>query len=299
MTGTAAFTFGFDASVQLGDFVVRWQTLGVAVAVLAGLAWCALIAGRTPAFDTWIGQRADGSDVSGGVWHMRRDDLLFIVLGVLPGAVVLGRVGYGLLHADWYAPDWRQLLDPSTGSVELTGAVAGGALTGIYVAALLDAPVARWLHVAIRPLLLTLALGKAAAVLGGDGQGLLQVNGGFATAYAGAGPWGSAGAALPAIPSQLLEAGMDVAVLGLVALLGWRTGLRRADGRLFAVGLAAWALGRALVATTWRDEAVLGPLKGEQLISLAVAAVAAGAALAATLVIRRRGRPGVALPALS
>jgi hypothetical protein len=92
---------------------------------------------------------------------------------------------------------------------------------------------------------------------------------------------------------------MAVAVLVLVALLGWRTGLRRADGRLFAVGLAAWALGRALVATTWRDEAVLGPLKGEQLISLAVAAVAAGAALAATLVIRRRGRPGVALPALS
>jgi len=61
---------------------------------------------------------------------MRRDDLLFIVLGVLPGAVVLGRVGYGLLHADWYAPDWRQLLDPSTGSVELTGAVAGGRSPG-------------------------------------------------------------------------------------------------------------------------------------------------------------------------
>ena len=92
---------------------------------------------------------------------------------------------------------------------------------------------------------------------------------------------------------------MAVAVLVLVTLLGRRAGLRRAYGRLFAVGLAAWALGRALVATTWRGEAVLGPLKGEQLISLAVAAVAAGAALAATLVIRRRGRPGVALPALS
>jgi hypothetical protein len=92
---------------------------------------------------------------------------------------------------------------------------------------------------------------------------------------------------------------MDVAVLGLVALLGRRTGLRRADGRLFAVGLATWALGRALVATTWRDEAVLGPLKAGQLICLVVAAVAVGAALAATLVIRRRGRPGVALPALS
>ena len=300
MTGAALFTFGFDASVHLGDFVLRWQTLGTAVAVLAGLAWCALIAGRTPAFGRWMRERPDDVDGSGGIWHMRRDDLLFIVLGVLPGAVVLGRVGYGLLHADWYAPDWRQLLDPATGSVELTGAVVGGTLTGIYVAALLDAPVGRWLQVAIRPLLLVLALGKAAEVLGGEGQGLLQVGtGGFVTAYAGVGPWGSPSAALPAIPSQLLEAGMAALVLVLVTLLGWRTGLRRADGRLFAVGLAAWALGRALVATTWRDEAVLGPLKAEQLICLAVAGVALLATLAATLLIRRRDRPEVALTAPS
>ncbi len=226
MTGAAVLTFGFDASVQLGEFVLRWQTLGIAVAVLAGLAWCALIAGTDPGLRR-LDRRApdDGSDGSGGIWHMRRDDLLFIVLGVLPGAVVLGRVGYGLLHADWYDPDWRQLLDPASGSVELTGAVVGGTLTGIYVAALLDAPVGRWLHVAIRPLLLVLALGKAAEVLGGEGQGLLVVDGGgFATAYAGAGPWGSPGAALPAIPSQLLEAGMAAVVLVLVTLLGWRTG---------------------------------------------------------------------------
>ncbi len=294
MTGAAVLAFGFDASLQLGDFVVRWQTLGVALAVLAGLAWCALIAGRTPAFDSWIGELPDGGAGPGRGWHIRRDDLLFIVLGVLPGAVVLGRLSYGILHADWYSHDWRQLLDPATGSVELTGAVVGGTLTGIYVAALLDAPVGRWLHVAIRPLLLVLALGKAAEVLGGGGQGaLVPGGGGLATAYAGAGPWGSAGADLPAIPAQLLEAAMVAGVLVLVTLLGWRSGLRRADGRLFAVGLATWALGRALVAATWRDDVVLGLLKAEQLLCLVVAAVAGGAAVAATLVIRRRRGAGI------
>jgi hypothetical protein len=90
------------------------------------------------------------------------------------------------------------------------------------------------------------------------------------------------------VPAQLLEAGMAAGVLVLVTVLGWRSGLRRADGRLFVVGIAAWALGRALVATTWRDDAVLGPLKAEQLICLVVAAAATGAALTATLVIRRR-----------
>ena len=174
--------------------------MGLAVAALAGLAWCALIAGRTPAFETLIGEPQDAAR-SGDTWHMRRDDLLFIILGALPGAVILGRLGYGLLHADWYARDWRQLLDPAGGSLELTGAVVGGTLTGIYVAALLDAPVGRWLHVAIRPLLLVLALGKAAEVLGGGGQGALVLDGGgFATAYAGPGPWGAPARSCPRFP---------------------------------------------------------------------------------------------------
>ena len=294
MTGAASavLVLGFDATLQVGELAVRWQTLGIAVAVLAGLAWCALIAGRTPAFETWIGERPDEGDGSSGAWHLRRDDLLFIVLGVAPGAVIFGRLGYGLLHADWYALDWRQLLDPAGGSLELTGAVVGGTLTGIYVAALLDAPVGRWLHVAIRPLLLVLAVGKAAEVLGGGGQGALVLDGGgFATAYAGSGPWGSPGAELPAIPAQLLEAAMATGVLVLVGMLGWRSSLRRADGRLFAVGLALWALGRALVAATWRDDAVLGSLKTVQLICLSVAALAFSLPVAAWLA-RRRAHAG-------
>ena len=295
---SAVLAFGFDASLHVGDLAIRWQTLGIALAVLAGLAWCSLIAGRTPSAEPGTGQPDGPGGGAVGAGHLRRDDLLFIVLGVLPGAVILGRVGYGLIHADWYQRDWRLLLDPASGSLELTAAVVGGTLTGIYVAALLDAPVGRWLHVAIRPLLLVLALGKAAEVLGGSGQGALVIDGGaLATAYVGPGPWGSPGAELPAIPAQLLDAAMATGVIALVGLLGWRSRLRRPDGRLFAIGLAAWALGRGLVATTWRDAAVLGALNAEQLICLVVAAVAGGAALGATLLIRRgRGSP-VAPPA--
>jgi prolipoprotein diacylglyceryltransferase len=181
--------------------------------------------------------------------------------------------------------------------MELTGAVIGGTLTGIYVAALLDAPVGRWLHVAIRPLLLVLALGKAAEVLGGGGQGTLVADGSaFATAYAGPGPWGSPGANLPAIPAQLLDAAMATAVLVLIGALGWRSRLRRADGRLFAIGLAAWALGRAGIAATWRDAPVLGALNAEQLICLVVASLAGGTAIVATLAIRRRHDVPIAAP---
>jgi phosphatidylglycerol:prolipoprotein diacylglycerol transferase len=283
----AAITFDFDPYLHLGDRAVRWETLGVAAAVLVGIVVAALLAGRTPGHELLIGEEEIPEEEQEGPWHLRRDDLLFIILGAVPGAVVLGRLGYGLLHLDYYGGQWRALLDPGQGSLELTLAVVGGTLTGIYVATLLDAPIGRWLHTAIGPLLLVLALGKAAEALGGTGQGVVS-RAAWATAYLPPGPWGSPGAEIPAHPSQLYEAGVTLLVLlALGALVRW-TPLRRADGRLYAVGLGLWALGRCLVATTWRDPTVVGPLSAEQLICLATAAVAFGVALGATLARRRR-----------
>jgi len=83
--------------------------------------------------------------------HLRRDDLLFIALGAVAGAVVGARAGYGLLHADYFATECGALLDRRRGAGADLG-VAGGTLTGIYVAALLDARSAV-VHVAIGPLL--------------------------------------------------------------------------------------------------------------------------------------------------
>lgn len=289
----AAIIFDFDPYLRLGDRAIRWETLALAGSILVGIVVAALVAGRTPGQDLLIGEEEPPDEEREGPWHLRRDDLLFILLGVVPGAVILGRLGYGLLHADYYAGDWRALVDPGQGSLELTLAVVGGTLTGIYVAALLDAPVGRWLHVAIVPVLLMLGLGKAGQALGGSGQGAV-VDLAWATAYLPPGPWGSAGAAIPSHPSQLYEAGMTLAVLLVVILLARLTPLRRADGRLYAVGIGLWALGRGFVASTWRDPAKLGSLSAEQVICLVVTAIMLGAAVVVTLA-RRRAR--VRLPA--
>jgi prolipoprotein diacylglyceryltransferase len=150
------------------------------------------------------------------------------------------------------------------------------------VAALLDAPVSRWLHVAIRPLLLMLALGKLGQVLGGTGQGAFVLDGSVpTTAYLGNWAWGSLGPEIPAIPSQFYEGLITLVVLLVVGLLGAYTGLSRPDGRLFAIGLGLWAFARGLVATTWRDSPATGTLKVEQIICLVVAAIALSAAMAA------------------
>jgi phosphatidylglycerol:prolipoprotein diacylglycerol transferase len=263
---TAVIAFDFDPLLHLGDGVVRWETIGIAASIFAGL----VIAGLAI-------RPAD----------LRFDDLLFVVLGIVPGAVVGGRLGYVLLHPAWFGADPGRILDPAVGSLELTFALVGGALTGALVAVLLDGQPGRWLHAATLPTLVALAGGKLATVLGGRGQGL-PWDGDLATAYLGPGPWGSLAPQLPSHPSQVYEALVTTSIL--VAVMGLLTipVVRRPDGRSFLIAIAAWAIGRALVATTWRDPVVVGPLRLEQALDLVVAA--ASMVLLILLLVRQARR---------
>ena len=262
---TALIAFDFDPLLHLGDGAVRWETIGVAAAIFVAL----VVGGVTV--------RSLG---------LRIDDLLFVVLGIVPGAVVGGRLGYVFLHPAWFGSDPGRIVDPGVGSLELTLAVVGGALTGAIVAVLLDGQPGRWLHAATLPTLLALAGGKLATILGGRGQGQ-PWDGDWATAYLGPGPWGSLAPQVPSHPSQVYEALVTIAILVIVMGLLRIRALRRPDGRAFLIAIAAWALGRALVATTWRDPVASGPFRLEQVIDLAVAA-GAGILLALLLVRQRR-----------
>jgi phosphatidylglycerol:prolipoprotein diacylglycerol transferase len=262
---TALIAFDFDPLLHLGDGVVRWETIGIAGAIFAAL----VVAG--------LSVRSLG---------LRLDDLLFVVLGIVPGAVVGGRLGYVFLHPAWFGADPGRIIDPAVGSLELTLAVVGGALTGAIVAVLLDGQPGRWLHAATLPTLLALAGGKLATVLGGRGQGQ-PWDGSWATAYVGSGPWGSLAPGVPSHPSQVYEALFTVAILvGTMALLTIPA-FRRPDGRAFLVALGAWAVDRAVVATSWRDPVTVGPFRLEQVLDLATVA---GAALALALVLVRERR---------
>ena len=266
---TALIAFDFDPLLHLGDGAVRWETIGVAAAIFVAL----VVGGLTV--------RSLG---------LRVDDLLFVVLGIVPGAVVGGRLGYVFLHPAWFGSDPGRIVDPGVGSLELTLAVVGGALTGAIVAVLLDGQPGRWLHAATLPTLLALAGGKLATILGGRGQGQ-PWDGDWATAYLGPGPWGSLAPQVPSHPSQVYEALVTIAILVIVMGLLRIRALRRPDGRAFLIAIAAWALGRALVATTWRDSVASGPFRLEQVIDLAVAA---GAGILLALLLVRQRRAGAA-----
>lgn len=290
----AVFLFEFDPTTLVDGIAIRLETAGIAFALFVGLGSAAVIARGF----------ARGGRPAPAL------DLLLLAIAATPGALVGGRIGYALLHLDYYEANPLRLLDPSTGGFQLGLAIVGGVATAGLFALTLGGRVRTWLQVAALPLLAMLGLAKLATALGGSGQGA-PWGGPFATAYLGAGPWGSLDPGTPAWPSQLIE-GLFVLVGAaiLVVLIAPEAtptpeGRRRAgrpsvadrtagrtalapadrdrpltiaggsptvpDGRAFFIALWVWATARLFAAFTWRDAPVLGPLRADQLISLGIA----------------------------
>ena len=119
---------------------------------------------------------------------------------------------------------------------QLSLAVVGGVLTAAYLLRLLGAPVGRWAHVAVFPLLLALGAGKCAEVLAANGQGLPSEVA-WATLYKGDGPWGSLVPEMPSHPAQLYEGLLVLLLLQLMAILAARGAFRSVDGTALFAGL--------------------------------------------------------------
>ena len=264
---TAVIAFEFDPLLRLGEsLVVRWQTVALAVVIATALVLAALMA------------RRDG---------LRADDLLYIAVGTVPGAVIGGRIGYVLLHLDFFQANPGSILDPGLGAMELAFGVVGGVFTGSVVASLLGAPVGRWRQAAALPLLFVLGVGKLTMILGGAGQGTPS-DATWATAFLGPGPWGSLAPALPSQPSQAYEGIATVAILVVLMAVMWIGAFTRRDGRVLFVGIALWAFARAAIATTWRDESILGGLNTGSLMAIAVGVGSLLVVIAMTIRASRR-----------
>jgi prolipoprotein diacylglyceryltransferase len=314
----AVTQLNFDPTTSVLGLSIRWETLALAGVVLLVLVLAAVSSGRDR------GGAVRGVD---GVVapKLRRDDLILIGFGAVPGAVVGGRLSYALIHLDYYWANPGALTDPGQGGFGLTLAVVVGALTAIAVARLLAAPINRWLSVAALPVLLGLGLGKFTMVLGGAGQGR-YTGSSLATAYAGDGPWGSLNPTFAAFPSQIAEGILVLAVAVLVLLvppmLRFRVTVSRHEidlhlaprrdwllltgGRRFMTVFALWAAARFVAEFTWRDAHVLGPFVADQLVLALVIALgfvgpellggsrrlrrAVAARLAARLAARRAAR---------
>lgn len=298
----ALIELNFDPLFRIAGMTIRWQTIGVTIGLLIAIAMAALMSPDVRNQGPFFRRRqpdlrplfphAPKVEHAHRVRPLRLDDMLLIIAGIVPGAVVVGRAFHGLDFWSYYASQPGKLFDPSVGSLSLLGAVIGGLMTASYVARMIDAPVRRWADAAAVPMLLALGLGKLAQLLGGSGQGL-PFDGTWAVAFTGAGPWVSTNPAMASHPAQIYEGLWMLAGIPIVLLVAgrryeplrvnrfvaWADRTAR-EGALFAGALGWFLLGRLVVGYTWRDEAIVGGLNVEQtlaLITMMVALLAYGA----------------------
>jgi prolipoprotein diacylglyceryltransferase len=259
----AVISLSFDPVLRLGDTAsVTYETIALAIVVFLGLALAARIGSQTPTVVPYV--PAPG---------LRVDDLVFIVVGAVPGAIVGGRLGAVLEHVDFYSANPGAIVDPGQGGLTLTLAVPLAILTGGLIARLLGAPVGRWLHAAALPMLFVLAAGKLVGVLGATGQGAPS-DLFWATSYEGPGPWGSLAAGMPSHPAQVYEAVLVTVAIGGLVVASRLDVVARLDGAAMFVALGLWAIARFVVAFTWRDSVIAPPLRADQVLALVVFAVA-------------------------
>ncbi len=257
----AVITVAFDPLLYFADTSIRIQTVVLAGIIFVSLLLLARIGRLTPMEGPYVPPLT-----------LQPAELPFLLLGVIPGAVIGGRLDYVLVHLDYYLVHPASILDPAQGGLGLGLAVPGAILGGVFMAQLMDTQTERWMHAATLPALLALAAGKLASVLAAEGQGQ-PTDLPWATAYLGDGPWSSLAAWVPSHPSQVYEAILTFIVLLLLGL-ALRAGVfARRNGSALLVAVALWALARALVVFTWRDAGVLGPIRAEQLILACVVLV--------------------------
>ena len=254
----AVIRFAFDPLLHLGDNTIRLETVVLAAVILVGILLAVVIGRVTPMEGPYVPAPT-----------LRPGDVPFLILGVVPGAVVGGRLDYVLVHLDFYLAHPEAVIDPTQGALGLGLAVPGAIVGGALIARLVDAPLDRWLHASVLPMLFMLGAGKLAGVLSASGQGSLS-DLPWATAYSGDGPWDTLAAWLPAHPSQVYEAIGTAAILVFLGLAIRAGAFSRRNGTALLIGLVLWAIVRAFVVLTWRDETVMGPLRAEQLVMIAV-----------------------------
>jgi hypothetical protein len=68
------------------------------------------------------------------------------------------------------------------------------------------------------------------------------------------------------------EALLTVVVAIVLVVASALGAFRRPDGIAWLAAVGGWAVARVVVATTWRDAPVLGPLRAEQLLAIGLVA---------------------------
>ena len=227
--------------VHAGPLMVSWYGVIVALAIVVG-SWLALREARRTGLPS--------------------DRVESVAFWVILGGIVGARTLHVVDRWDDYAQDPMRVFAIWNGGLAILGAVLGGTLAGVIGARRNGLPVRRLSDAVAPGAILGQAIGRFACLFTGDAVG--RPTDGFGITYLNPGAMApQRGVAYE--PVFLYEMLWD---LGVFALLWTLRGRLRRDGRLFALYLGLYAIGKFAL-TFLRTETVwLAGLQEAQLLAL-------------------------------
>jgi phosphatidylglycerol---prolipoprotein diacylglyceryl transferase len=228
--------------VHIGPFALSWYGLIVAGAIAVGVRVVYAEARRR---------------------SLRMESLGDVVAWVVVGGLIGARLLHVIDRWDMYAANPMQIPMLQNGGLAIEGAILGGALAGVIGARRHRLPIHRLSDAVAPGLVLGQALGRLGCLITGDALGP-QTDGLWGIRYL------NPGAMAPQLgvayqPTFAYEAAWDLVVFAILWKLRKRV---RGDGRLFAIYLGLYAVGKFAL-TFLRSEVIwLGGLQEAQLLAV-------------------------------
>lgn len=234
--------------VSIGHFMIRWYSLIVLAAILAGI---------------WIaGREAERKGLG-------KETIYDLATWLIPAGIVGARLFHVIDHWDHeYSADPIQALYIWQGGLAIWGGVIGGLVALVVLAWRRGWRLPLLLDTLVPALVLGQGIGRLACVITGDAMGK-PTSGPFGFAYT------NPGAMVPELgvyytPTPVYEAIMNVSIFALL----WQLRQKNLpDGALFLLYLVLYSSGRFLI-TFWSSyRTIVFGLNQAQIISLAAFAI--------------------------
>ncbi|MTI95043.1 MAG: prolipoprotein diacylglyceryl transferase [Firmicutes bacterium] len=226
---------------ELGPLRVHWYGIIIAVAVAIGL----LVARR-------LGKRFD---YPAGIFE---DFLIY----VLPVALIGARLYYVAFNWAPYAADPARIIAVWEGGLAIHGAVLAAILVALWFCRRRNMDFFRFVDIAAGPLILGQAIGRWANYVNQEAYGTPTDL-----------PWAMYIAGEYRHPTFLYESLWNLLIFGILV---WYLRKQPQPGRVFAMYLIGYSIGRFFIEGLRTDSLMLGPLRIAQVISIAFILIGIG-----------------------
>lgn len=195
----------------------------------------------------------------------------YVIYGVFAGFIG-ARAWEVIFSWENYTADFLQALMFWDGGLSIQGAVVANVILAWWYFGRKQLSFRRFTDVAAPGLILGQAIGRIGCFFNGDAYGK-PTDAWYGVIYQANTPAFHAWGSTPLVPAELMEAGLDFVILGVLLRLFRR---KQFDGQVALAYFIMYSLARFGLEFLRTDSLMIGGLKAAQLTALATASVAAG-----------------------